>query len=391
MKKTATLLAFILCLAVTLLAPATVRGQSSISVQSSSAQVSFPSNITFRLSAASSANITDIRLRYTITRESFANEFSESYVQFTPAATVSTSWVLDMQQTGGLPTGTTLNYWWVIKDSADGRIETSRQQVTFDDNRYHWQNMSQGTITLYWYQGNSSFANQLMTTAQQALTRLETNTGANLVRPIKIYIYASAQDLQGSMIFPSEWTGGVAFVEYAIIAIGIAPDNLTWGQRAIAHELTHLVIHQMTFNPYNDLPTWLDEGLAVYNEGPADPTFTALLNQAIASNQLISARSLTSPFSAYSNEATLSYAESYSFVNYLIGAYGQQKMLQLLNTFQQGSAYDGAFQAVYGFDMDKLYSLWRQKVAPSKTSSNLKPDTAHSPADQATVSLQPAA
>ena len=115
----------------------------------------------------------------------------------------------------------------------------------------------------------------------------------------------------------------------------------------------------MTFNPYNELPTWLDEGLAVYNQGPPDPTFTALLNQAIANNQLISVRSLSSPFSAYSNEATLSYAESYSVVNYLITTYGQAKMLELLNTFQQGSTYDGAFQKVYGFDMDKLYTLWK--------------------------------
>ncbi len=117
----------------------------------------------------------------------------------------------------------------------------------------------------------TAFANQLMTIAQQALTRLEGNTGAHLVRPIRIYIYASAQDLQGAMIFPEEWTGGVAFTEYGIVAIGIAPDNLAWGQTAIAHELTHLVVHQMTFNPYNELPTWLDEGLAVYNQGPLDP------------------------------------------------------------------------------------------------------------------------
>jgi hypothetical protein len=49
-------------------------------------------------------------------------------------------------------------------------------------------------------------------------------------------------------------------------------------------------------------------------------------------------------------------------------------MLELLNTFQQGSTYDGAFQKVYGFDMDKLYSLWKQNVAP-QTTGLLKPAT----------------
>jgi hypothetical protein len=202
-----------------------------------------------------------IRLRYTISRESFAQAFSEAYITFTPAATVNASWVLDTQKTGGLPPGATVKCWWLIKDAGGNRLETTPQQIDFNDSRYQWHNVSQGTVTLYWYSGDNVFANQLMTTAQQALVSLEGNTGAQLVRPIRIYIYASAQDLQGSMVFPSEWTGGVAFTEYGIIAIGIAPGNLAWGQRAIAHELTHLVIHQMTFNPYNELPTWQAIGI----------------------------------------------------------------------------------------------------------------------------------
>ena len=141
-----------------------------------------------------------------------------------------------------------------------------------------------------------------MAAAQQALARLAEDTGAYLEKPVKIYIYANAQDLQGAMIYPQEWTGGVTFTRYGIIAIGIAPTNLDWGKRAIAHELTHLVIHQMTFNPYNDLPTWLDEGLAMYTEGQLEPEFATYLKKAIAENSLISVRSLSSPFSAYAEE-----------------------------------------------------------------------------------------
>jgi len=53
------------------------------------------------------------------------------------------------------------------------------------------------------------------------------------------------------------------------------------GKGAIAHELTHLITAQMTLNPYNDIPTWLDEGLAMYNQGPLDSTFVTNLNLAI--------------------------------------------------------------------------------------------------------------
>jgi hypothetical protein len=146
------------------------------------------------------------------------------------------------------------------------------------------------------------------------------------------------------------------------MAIGISPTNIDWGKRAIAHELTHLVIHQITLNPYNSLPLWLDEGLAVRSEGLLDPRYSSYLSEAIASGSLISVQSLSSPFSAYSDEAVLSYAQSYSLVDFLITSYGQEKMSQLLTTFREGSGYDQALEAVYGFDMDGLDSLWREYV-----------------------------
>jgi hypothetical protein len=208
-----------------------------------------------------------------------------------------------------------------------------------------------------------------MATAQQALARLAEDTGAELEKPVEIYIYANAQDLQGAMIYPQEWTGGVTFTRYGVVAIGIAPVNLDWGKRAIAHELTHLVINQVTLNPYIDLPTWLDEGLAMHNEGPLEPAFADPLSTAIAENRLISVRSLASPFSAYAGESVLSYAESYSLVDFLITNYGGGKMLELLNTFRQGSSYDGALEAVYGFDMDGLDALWRAYVTTAQPST----------------------
>jgi hypothetical protein len=346
----------------------TALAQSTIGVQSSSAKIDFPVKITFNLSANGSAPITDIRLRFTVEREGYANVFSDSFVEFNPSTTVTANWVMDMQRVGGLPPGTILNYWWLVTDETGNQLETKPQQVEFSDNRYQWRNLSQGLITLYWYQGDNAFADSLMTIAQEALLRLQKDTGATVTKPIKIFIYAGSQALQGSMVFPAEWTGGVAFTEYSIIAIGITPSNLTWGMRAMAHELTHLVIHQMTYNPYNQLPTWLDEGIAVYNEGPPDSTFIGLVKRALANDQLISLQSLSSPFSAYSEAASLSYAQSYSVVDYLIATYGQSKMLELLNTFRQGSAYNSAFEKVYGFSINQLNDQWKQYLQKQNTS-----------------------
>ncbi|MDD5082002.1 MAG: peptidase MA family metallohydrolase [Dehalococcoidales bacterium] len=355
-------LALAVCLLLTFLSPGQVAAQSQLKILDSSVEADFPSRLTFDLSAQSGVDISDVRLRYTIDRIRFAQVTSEIKVPFVPATTVNTSWVWDMRLTGGLPPGSRVSYQWTVTDSSGNRVETSLSRVQFDDNRYDWQSLTQDLITIYWYNGNDAFARELMTASQEALVRLKASTGATLSQPVKLYIYGNTQDLQGSMIFPQEWTGGVAFTRYGIIAIGINPGNLDWGKGAIAHELTHLVVHQMTLNPYGEIPTWLDEGLSTNIEGSSPFQYNAYVTRAVAKNNLISVRSLASPFSAFPDLSYLSYAESYSIVGFLISQYGQDKMLQLLNTFRQGSTYDGALKTVYGFDVDGLNDQWRDHV-----------------------------
>ena len=152
----------------------------------------------------------------------------------------------------------------------------------------------------------------------------------------------------------------MAFPQYGVVSIGIgtSSSDLAWGKRTIAHELTHLVTGQVTANPYGDMPTWLNEGLSMYAEGPLESTFTMALASALKDNSLISVRSLASPFSTDSNKAYLSYAESYEIVAYLIDRYGRDNMLELLSTFAEGTTYDDALLQVYGFTMDGLNDEW---------------------------------
>ncbi|MGB8708085.1 MAG: peptidase MA family metallohydrolase, partial [Dehalococcoidia bacterium] len=159
---------------------------------------------------------------------------------------------------------------------------------------------------------------------------------------------------------------------YGIIAIGIPTNELDWGKGALAHELGHMVTHQITFSPYGaNLPFWLDEGLAMYAEGKPDPYLVSVLEKAITQHNLISVRSLASPFSALTEQAYISYAESQSLVPFLIQNYGRDKMLQLLNLFKEGSTYDEALTQVYGFDQDGLDAQW-QRYITSQTQSQSK-------------------
>lgn len=345
-----------------LVLPRVAIAQNGITVLSSGYMVVFPYGITFDLEVEGSAEITDIDLEYRLNRLSLVPVSCRVDVDFTPGKRVSASYDWNMQETGGLPPGAEVEYWWRVEDASGSSIETPPATIAYDDLRFDWKSLSSGQLTLYWYQGDETFAQELVDAADEALQRLASDIGVSLERAVKVYIYASSHDLLGALVFPYEWTGGLAFTDFGIIAIGIAPDDLTWGRRAMAHELAHLVIHQAVFGPFGDLPTWLDEGLAVHAEGELGSTLGQRLEEAISRDELISVRSLASSFPADLDEAVLSYAESYSVVQFLLDDYGRERMQELLGVFREGSSYDDALMEVYGFDTDGLEARWRESL-----------------------------
>jgi hypothetical protein len=345
------------------LSPSLVAAETGIAVMASDVDVDFPSQAVFTVEAENSVDIVDARLYYQVDRMNYTEVVSEGWADFASAKRIEADWVWDMAN-ASLPPGADVTYWWMIEDDDGNRVETSPKIMHFDDDRFTWRSLTNGagesgSITVHWYTGGDSFAQELMDTCEDGLASLTQDIGTYPEKPIRIYVYQSTSDLRGAMVFSQEWTGGVAFIDFGIIAISISPSQIEWGKRALVHELTHLVVHQATFGPYGQLPLWLDEGLSTYSEGELDPDLQASLNRAVSEGTLISVRTLCSPFSAYTDKARLSYAESYSLVKYLLDNYGQDKMLDLLTTLKQGSTYDEALTEVYGFDIEGLDAGWR--------------------------------
>ncbi len=360
-------------LALMVIVPSITHAESGISLVDSSAQIYFPSALTFSITAESPNNIVKLRLHYQVDSMNYAKVTDEGWPEFTPSTKVKTQWVWDMRK-ASLPVGAAVTYWWTIEDVTGNILTTQKQKISFDDLRHQWKSATSGQLNIYWYQGSQSFADQLLAAGGDTLQKLAQDTGVHLEKPVSIYIYASSNDLHSAMIFPQEWSGGFSYYAYGIIAIGIPTSDLDWGKSALAHELGHMVTHQITFSPYGAvLPFWLDEGLAMYAQGEPDSYLESVLVKGIAQHNLISVRSLASPFSAIPAEAYLSYAESQSIVTFLIQNYGGDKVLELLNLFKVGNTYDDALLHVYGFDQDGLDALWQQYVTgqtPSQSKEN---------------------
>jgi hypothetical protein len=110
----------------------------------------------------------------------------------------------------------------------------------------------------------------------------------------------------------------------------------------------------------------------MHAQGNPDPRLQAELKKLLDENKIFSVRSLSSAFSAKTEEALISYTQSQSLVEFLIQNYGKDKILHLLNIFKEGSTTDDALMEVYGFDQDGLDNLWRESLAPAKPKVQLE-------------------
>ncbi len=343
--------------------------QSGIEVIEAKATISFPNEIEFSIELESDLLIEVVELEYGLDVSSCVTDVNRVIPEdFQPGYDVNTYWVWNMRRTGSLPPGARLWWRWHVIDADGIELSTEKQWLTWLDRVHTWRTVQSGNVYLHWYEGDDYFANRLLDAAVEAQDLLETDIGTHLDRDVNLYIYEDSDDLREAILFEPGWAGGLAYPGFAIVIIGISPYNLDWGIDTISHEFAHVMVGSAVDHCYSSIPTWLNEGLAVYAEGGLDDNSEYLLSEAIEDDQLLSVRSLSDSFAEHTDMARLSYAQSYSLVDFLIDTYGQEAMLELLQTFQDGYRYDTALEKVYGFDADGLDRKWREAVG-AKTDS----------------------
>lgn len=357
--------------------PGLTLAQDSIKVVDQSWEANFRENLAFNLEAESQAKIVEVDLLYQIVGQLAT---SRNEAEFSPGTRVEANFTIDQTKPENyMPPGTELQYWWKIVDEAGNELKTEKEKILYLDNRYEWQKLENERVTLYWYEGDDSFGKALFERAGVALDTLATDVGISLKDPVKVFIYANHSDLLGALSTTAqEWTGGQAFTTFGVVAIGVGPRELDWGLRAMTHEMSHLVIHQATDNPYRGLPRWLDEGIAVYNEDPKQlvDDFKPIFDQAVDTNQLMTLRTLSSPFPSDPLLANLAYGQSGAVVKFIIDRYGPEAMGKLLAIFAEGALDDEALQEALGVDTDGLDNAFRTSLGLEPWPDNGNAETA---------------
>ena len=344
---------------------AAVHADETIRVVRDSYQVEFAQGITFHLEVAAAKTIARVTLYYRQVGEGLTVK-----VPLTVRAGQSTfehTWALE---SGDIPVGALMEYYWRIADDAGDEVRTAPVPFAYDDDRFTWKALTEGNVTLFWYGTDERDAQRLLGYALESLTRLQEQMGVTVNQPIRMYVYQSKSDMSPALPRMSDayddriLTLGVVVDEGTLLILGPHPDV----EPTIAHELAHVVVGLATDNPYAELPRWLDEGLAMYAEGEIPADNKRELEAAIRRDGLISVRSL-SGYTGDPEEVNLFYGEVYSLVDFMLKTYGREKIGQLLDAIRKGLYQEEALQQVYGFGLDELDRLWRESLGlgPRKT------------------------
>ncbi|HEY7358909.1 MAG TPA: peptidase MA family metallohydrolase, partial [Ktedonobacterales bacterium] len=244
------------------------------------------------------------------------------------------------------------------------------------DTRFAWQHLGQGEISVYWYDQDTAYGQNLLNTAATEATTIEKDLNGTLSAPIRVLVYASNQDLRGGL--PADtpnWAGGVAFIslDEALIVVGDAVYPL---QRDLPHELTHLIFHEIAGVNCGGCPLWFDEGMAVYHQLYHEPEMQLAFDDAVKSKHLLAFNSIADRFPDDTDQAELAYAQSWNYLKYLYSTYGQPKMAHLVDALAK-TTFNTAFQQTFGLSPNQMENQWDASlgVPPANGSSTNSPST----------------
>ncbi len=186
--------------------------------------------------------------------------------------------------------------------------------------------------------------------------------GVDFPEKTTIYLASTAQEFQdlqpkGSQL-PS-WSVGVAYPRLNLIILK-SPLMLKGPQlnlpEVFQHEFSHIVLGRVI--GAEQIPLWLWEGFALYHARQWTLSHTATITRGVLSRSLFSLSQLEKSFPRGKREAALAYAQSFSFVSYLLNKYGREAFHHFTQNLAQGIEVDRALQEATGISRNNLEARW---------------------------------
>lgn len=332
--------------------------QQPIRLLSTAHEIDFPDEIEFTLEIEGDETITEVTLFYRLGRRDVK---IFGYPDFTPGRRVTATFGV---QTGGasfIPSGVDISYYYRVRDTTGRTYETDTFLLEYLDPSFDWQRHQEGDMIALWHNRPRAGVVRVAAEASQKLVAVKELLGLDEIGPKKAVIVNSSRE--ASRNFPrisdassrGHLYGGFAFGDLDVFVLsGLDHDG-------IVHEMTHLLIDEAVDSPLARIPSWLNEGLAMYFESGTHGR-EATISQAADRGGL-------SHLSAMGNqpgrprEIRVFYAQAWSTVTYMMETYGEEHMAALLTALEDGGGIEKAVLSAYGMSLDELEQEWLGQIS----------------------------
>ena len=241
----------------------------------------------------------------------------------------------------------------------DDVVLSDEQVIRYDDDRegLDWQSARLGEATVHWYGDAEAQARRFGELTAVGVEQGERLMGTTLAGPVDVFVYATRDDFLGALGPGSrEWIGAVAYSELRTIFMWLEGGSPAYLEVAMVHEVTHIVFHDATDNPYHDPARWLNEGIATWSEYNDSAGQRSIVEFEASGGGLFSFDAITEQFPIGDRAAELSYAQGTTMVDLIVDRYGPEAVARITAAYREGASDVEALEAGAGIPADQLHA-----------------------------------
>ncbi len=255
------------------------------------------------------------------------------------------------------PPNTTVAYAWRAVTGVEVIVSPERT-LLYDDDRagLDWEQDRIGSATVHWYGSNEGIAREFGDLAGDAADDAGDLLGRPLADPIDIFVYDGREEFLGA-VGPGtrEWVGAATYPDLRTVFMWLGAGSESYLRTTVAHEVTHVVFHDASDNPFHGPAAWLDEGTATWSEvGNSDTEEEVVRQEADSADGLMAFEALTDQFPIDTRGASLAYAQGATMVDQIIGDYGSDAMAAIMDAYRAGATDDEAIEQGTGDSFEAI-------------------------------------
>lgn len=255
---------------------------------------------------------------------------------------------------------TLVRYQWRATEGDE--VTLSREgTIRYEDDRpgLDWQSAQLGEATVHWYGNAEAQARRFGDVTAIGVERAEQLLGTELAGAVDVFVYDSQEDFFGALgPGAREWTGAAAYSEIRTIFMWLGGGSPSYLEQAMIHEVTHVVFHDATDNPFHEPARWLNEGIATWAETQSDDGERQVVQAEASGDGLFAFEAITEQFPIGERGAILSYAQGTSMVQLIVDRYGTDALARIAAALRDGASDAEALEAGTGLPADELYATF---------------------------------